>query len=150
MFEETPTATVDWDAVQLDYEQGNGRLAEICLRHGVTAAQLRYRRENHNWKPRHDWSQRVAPMIRRMLRTLDEQVRQLEKLMSDTQKAPGDGGPDPRLDKNAALLGTMTRTLEKLIELDGAQRAKTTTQNKRTSEIRDKLVARIVQLKQER
>lgn len=150
MLDETLTATVDWAAVQRDYEQGDARLVDIYERHGVTAAQLRYRRETHNWKPRHNCNQRVAPMINRMLRALDNQVRQLEKLMSNEVDEAGESRPETRLDKNAALLSIMTRTLEKLIEIDGAQRAGRPTQNKQTSDIRNKLVARIEQLKQQR
>ena len=149
MLEETSTDTVDWEAVRRDYEQDNGRVVDIYARYGVTAAQLRYRRETQNWKPRHDWSQRVAPMINRMLRVLDDQVRQLETIMNPKQDDADNSRPEARLDRNAALLGTMSRTLEKLIELDEAQRANRPTQNKQTSDIRNKLVARIEQLKQQ-
>lgn len=154
MTNQTATPAVDWAAVQIDYEQHNGVLSEICVRHGVTLAQLRYRREQHNWKPRLDRNLRVAPMINRMLRVLDGQVRQLENNMNTAPKKDSDSGPDPRLDKNATLLGTMTRTLEKLIELDGARRTQNPAahprHNKQMSDIRNKLVARIEQLKQQR
>jgi len=129
---------VDWAAVQLDYEQVNGSLIEICARYGVTEAQLRYRRERHGWTMRNDWNLRVAPLINRMMRVLDGQVRYLEKQMTEP------------VDKNAALLGTMTKTLEKLIELDAGQRVKTPAKQKDMSDIRNKLVARIEQLKQQR
>jgi len=129
---------VDWAAVQLDYEQSNGSLPELCARFGITEAQLRYRRERHGWQLRHDWSLRVGPLISRMMRVLDGQVRALEKQMTEP------------VDKNAALLGTMTKTLEKLIELDTAQQAKRPAQQKEMSDIRNKLAARIEQLKQSR
>ncbi len=138
MDEAAPTPDVDWAAVQLDYEQGIGTLPEICARFGITEAQLRYRRERHGWHMRHDWTLRVVPLINRMMRVLDGQVRALEKEM------------DKPVDKNAALLGTMTKTLEKLIELDTAQQAKRPTKRKEMSDIRNKLAARIEQLKQQR
>lgn len=135
MTDEASVPNVDWAAVQLDYEQANGTLTDICKRYGVTEAQLRYRRERHGWTMRNDWGLRVAPLINRMMRVLDGQVRQMEKQMTDP------------VDKNAALLGTMTKTLEKLIELDEAQRAKRPAQRKEMSDIRNKLVTRIEQLK---
>ena len=105
-------APVDWAAVQLDYEQRNGSLSEICARFGITEAQMRFRRERHGWNLRNDWHLRTGPLINRMMRVLDGQVRALEKQMTEP------------VDKNAALLGIMTKTLEKLIELDTAQQAK--------------------------
>ena len=128
----------DWAAVQLDYEQGNGTLGVICTRHGITEAQLRFRRERHGWHMRHDWSMRTAPLINRMMRVLDAQVRALEKQMD---------GP---IDKSAALLGTMTKTLEKLMQLEEKQKAKVPGQRKELSDLREKLVARIEQLKRQR
>ena len=138
MVDEAAVQGVDWAAVQLDYEQSNGSLADICQRFGVTEAQLRYRRERHGWTMRNEWGLRVPPLISRMMRVLDAQVRQLEKQMTEP------------VDKSVALLGTMTKTLEKLIELDEAQRAKRPAKRKEMSDIRNKLVARIEQLKQQR
>ena len=138
MVDEAAVQGVDWAAVQLDYEQSNGSLADICQRFGVTEAQLRYRRERHGWTMRNEWGLRVLPLISRMMRVLDAQVRQLEKQMTEP------------VDKSVALLGTMTKTLEKLIELDEAQRAKRPAKRKEMSDIRNKLVARIEQLKQQR
>ena len=129
---------VDWAAVQLDYEQRNGSLSEICVRYRITEAQLRFRRERHGWNMRNDWSLRVGPLLNRMMRVLDGQVRTLEKQMTET------------VGKNADLLGTMTKTLEKLIELDAAQQAKRPAKRKDMSDIRNKLAARIEQLKQQR
>lgn len=128
----------DWAAVQADYEQSNGTLPEICARHGITGAQLRHRRERHGWQLRNEWGLRVGPLISRMLRVLDGQVRELETQMTDP------------VDKNAALLGTMTKTLEKLIELDEAQRSRKPAKRKEMSDIRNKLATRIEQLKQQR
>lgn len=87
---------------------------------------------------RHDWALRVGPLIARMMRVLDGQVRELERRMTEP------------VDKNAALLGTMTKTLEKLIELDESQRARKPAKRKEMSDIRNKLAARIEQLKQQR
>jgi hypothetical protein len=138
MDEQAQRQKVDWAAVQIDYEQDNGTLPEICARHGITDAQLRHRRERHGWKLRNEWTLRIAPLISRMMRVLDGQVRTLERQMTEP------------VDRNAALLGTMTKTLEKLIELDDRQRAKQPAKRKEMSDIRNKLAARIEQLKQHR
>jgi hypothetical protein len=127
---------VDWSAVQLDYEQNNGTLSEIYLRHGVTAAQVRQRRERQGWQVRSHWGLRVGPLINRMLRVLDGQVRALEKHDMN----------EPVV-KNAALLGTMTKTLEKLIELSEGQRQGQPEKRKDVSDLRNKLAERIEQLK---
>lgn len=138
MTDEAAVQGVDWAAVQLDYEQDEGTIPEICARYGITDAQLRHRRERHGWKLRNEWSLRVGPLINRMMRVLDGQVRELEKQMAEP------------VDKNAALLGTMTKTLEKLVELDEGQRKKQPAKRKEMSDIRNKLAARIEQLKQQR
>lgn len=138
MSDEASAPVVDWAAVQSDYERSNGTLPEICARYGITEAQLRHRRERHGWHLRHDWALRVGPLIARMMRVLDGQVRELERRMTEP------------VDKNAALLGTMTKTLEKLIELDESQRARKPAKRKEMSDIRNKLAARIEQLKQQR
>jgi hypothetical protein len=138
MEEDAQRRQVDWAAVQLDYEQSNGSLKAVCERHKISEAQLRHRRERHGWHLRNDWGLRLGPLINRMLRVLDGQVRELEKHMTEA------------VDKNAALLGTMTKTLEKLIELDEGQRARKPPKQKEVSDLRNKLAARIEQLKQQR
>jgi len=138
MDEQTERHKPDWASVQLDYEQSNGSLEAICERYGITAAQLRHRRERHGWTLRNDWGMRITPLINRMLRVLDGQVRELEKHMADP------------VDKNVALLGTMTKTLEKLMQLDEVQRAKTPGKQKDVSDLRNKLATRIEHLKQQR
>ena len=70
---------LDWAAVQRDYEASDGTLLQICERFGISEAQLRYRRERHGWKLRNDWSLRVQPLINRMIRVLDAQVRRWRK-----------------------------------------------------------------------
>lgn len=137
MDEQAQRPQVDWAAVQLDYEQSNGSLKAICARYDITEAQLRHRRERHGWHLRNDWGLRIGPLINRMMRVLDGQVRAMEKHMGEP------------VDKNAGLLGTMTKTLEKLIELNGAQRSKQPANQKEMSDLRNALADRIVQLKQQ-
>lgn len=136
MDEQALRPQVDWAAVQLDYEQSNGSLKAICARYDITEAQLRFRRERHGWHPRNDWGLRIGPLINRMMRVLDGQVRALEEHM------------DEPVDKHAGLLGAMTKTLEKLIELDAVQRSKRPAKQKQMSDLRNALADRIVQLKE--
>ena len=132
--DEATNQSVDWAAVQLDYEERNGSLEAICKRHGISEAQLRYKRERQFWRLRNNWSVRVSTLINRMMRLLDRQVRQLE------------GQMDQPSDKQAVLLAGMTKTLEKLIELDVAQREKKPEQRREMSALRDQLAERIAQL----
>lgn len=126
---------VDWAAVQFDYEQRHGSLKDICARYGVSEAQLRHRRERHGWQPRNDWKLRVGPLLARMMRVLDGQVRALENDMNQP------------VDKTANLLGTMTKTLEKILALEAEQQAKPPARSRELSDLRNKLAARIEQLK---
>lgn len=128
--------TVDWAAVQRDHEHNNGTQKEICARYGITIAQLRFRRERQGWQLRATREVDLRLLIYRMLRALEKQVRNLEKTMNDP------------VDKSAMTLGTMTKTLEKLMALDTANRTRQPTQKKEMSDLRNKLAQRIEQLKQ--
>ncbi|KFC65040.1 hypothetical protein FF80_02890 [Devosia sp. LC5] len=126
---------VDWAAVQRDHEHNNGTQKEICARHGITIAQLRFRRERQGWRLRSTRDVDLRLLINRMLRVLEKQVRNLEKTMTEP------------VDKSAALLGTMAKTLEKLMELETANRGRQPAQKKEMSDLRNKLAQRIEQLK---
>lgn len=128
--------TVDWAAVQRDHEHNYGTQKEICARYGITIAQLRFRRERQGWQLRATREVDLRLLIYRMLRALEKQVRNLEKTMNDP------------VDKSAMTLGTMTKTLEKLMALETANRTRQPTQKKEMSDLRNKLAQRIEQLKQ--
>ena len=103
------TARPNWDSIRLEYE---GRLFHpdiICQRHGITAAQLRYRREQEDWISLRASPPRKTDLVARMLRVLEAQIKELEK------------AEDMPIDKKAKILADEIRNLDKLIEMGAAQ-----------------------------
>ena len=130
---------IDWDAVRADYEGFRGTIAEICVRYGISKSALEYRQHGGNWVSRRPkTSVGRSTLIARMFKVLERQVAQLEN-----EKMTGS-------DKEVTVLGNLTRTLDKLIEIDTARRpqAANTPQAKDMAELRTKLAERIDQLKQ--
>ncbi|WIY53660.1 hypothetical protein O9Z70_03725 [Devosia sp. YIM 151766] len=123
----------DWDAIRAEYE---GRLfhpALICERHGITTAQLRYRREQEDWISMKASPPRKADLVARMLRVLNAQIRELER------------AKDMPIDKKAKVLAEEVRTLDKLIEMGAAQRNVEPPTRKDMTDLRAKLVKRLEQ-----
>ena len=125
---------VDWSAVQLEYEEGKLLNKVICERHDITRSQLRYRREQYGWVIYRARKIDRPALIGRMLKVFDKQLRKLEK--SDVNNA----------DKEIGLLGTATKTLEKLLEIQDAEQPKPA-ERRDMADLRDKLAERIDQLK---
>ena len=136
MAEATPDkrqGATDWDAVRAEYE---GRLfhpATICRRHGITAAQLRYRRERGGWLAINARPPRQDDIVRRMLAILARQVKQLEKAM------------DEPIDKQTRTLAEQVKTLDKLIELGATERNAEPPTRQDMTGLRAKLVRRLEQ-----
>lgn len=132
-----PAVEPDWNAVRAEYEGSADSIAAIARRHGVTPAAVSWRVTRDLWTKRyHSGRAERSTLVDRMFRVLDRQIMQLEKQMTDMG------------DKEAALLGTMARTLEKLMELDagaGGTKAKRS-QSKDIKDLREKLAKRIDQL----
>jgi len=99
----------DWVLVRQDYENFEGTEKQICERYGITLTQLRLRRKGQKWMLRGNKQVSRADLIDRMFRLLDKQVHLLEKQMGNELD-----------DKNALLLGTLSKTAEKLLEIDRA------------------------------
>lgn len=78
-----------------------------------------------------------ADLIRRLYRLLERQIAHMETQMTD----PGD--------KEVAVLGNLTRNLEKLIELDQKEKGRRGTRKGRADidALRQKLSRRIAELK---
>ena len=126
----------DWSAIRRDYEDGKGTIADLCDRHHIAEWQFRYRREREKWRLRKSRRVDVGGLIGRLLGVLDTQLAALEKTEM----------PEP-IDKQAALLGTMAKTLEKLMELESAEQARKPQEKKEMSELRNKLAERIAKLR---
>ena len=124
---------IRWDRVRNEYE---GRLfvpAMICKRHGISPAQLRYRREMEGWLSARARVVRQEDLVARMLKVLDKQVRRLEM------------AKDEPFDKQASVLSTQVKTLDKLIELGAAQRNVEPASKLDIVDLRNKVIKRIEQ-----
>lgn len=96
-----------WGAVRAQYVAGDATLNALAARHGVTVEAILARALRCKW----DGGQRADEfdrriLIRRLAWALEQRVT---SLVDDQREAT---------DKDAALLANLTRTLEKLIELD--------------------------------
>ena len=128
----------DWASIRAAYESGEGTIASICERFDVTKGALEHRSEIDRWVPRNARHANFrSVLLGRMFTVLDKQVQQLAK--DDMEKG---------IDKQAALLGTMAKTLEKLMELDRLDRGNAPKQKKDMRELRERLVRRIDELRQ--
>ncbi|SMQ61094.1 hypothetical protein SAMN06295905_0471 [Devosia lucknowensis] len=125
--------TPDWATIRAEYE---GRLYTpdvICQRHGITAARLRYRREREDWLNIKAHPPTRNALVARMLRVLDEQIKELER------------AEDMAIDKRAKMLADQVKTLDKLIELGAAERNVEPPSKRDMTDLRAKLVKRLDQ-----
>lgn len=126
-------ATVRWDDVRAEYESRQFTPAAICRRHGITEAQLRYRREMEHWpslraKPVHQHT-----LVARMLKVLDKQINQLEAAVNEP------------IDKQANVLATHIKSLDKLIEMGASRPDVPPPAKKDMTDLRNKLAKRLEQ-----
>jgi replicative superfamily II helicase len=127
------TAEVDWVAVRIAYEARDETEAQILRRFGITPSKLRHHREKEQWIKRSARTVERGTLVMAMMRVLARQITILERQMTGT------------IDKEATLLGTMAKTLEKLMELEKADAAQRPAQ-KDLTELRNKVAKRIEQL----
>ena len=123
----------DWATIRAEYE---GRLflpPLICQRHGITPAQLRYRREKEDWLSLKAHPPSKTQLVARMIRVLDAQMRELETNV------------ELPIDKRASMLAGQVKTLDKLIEMGAAERNVEPPSTKDMTDLRAKLVKRLVQ-----
>ena len=127
----------DWAAIRAEYEAGERTVKEIGARHGRSAAAIHAKARRDLWKPRNRTRGVDRPMIiKRMFVLLERQVIQLGEDMTHTGE------------KEAAVLGKLASTLEKLIEIDNAAVGKPKpAQGRKMRDLRDQLAQRIEQLK---
>ncbi|MBF0680892.1 MAG: hypothetical protein IR164_18350 [Devosia sp.] len=125
----------DWDAIRLEYEGREFLPAVICKRHGITPAMLRYRRQCEGWLSARARPPRQDDLVARMIKVLEKQIRQLEKAVNDP------------IEKQANVLATQVKTLDKLIEMGAAKRNAEPASRKDMTDLRAKLVKRLDQFK---
>lgn len=122
-----------WDLIRTEYEGRQFLPKAICLRHGITLAQLRYRREIEGWLRANARIVRHDDLVARMMKVLDKQVRRLETAVNEP------------IDKQANVLSTQVKTLDKLIELGASQRNVEPATKKDMGDLRNKLAKRLEQ-----
>lgn len=131
-------APIDWAPIQLDYESGTETLNAIAGKYGITKGQLLWHARKHCWRPRNKrgGAGRGPSLLARMFRLLERLIFQLE---SETS---------PMGEKEAAALGRVAATLEKLMDIE--RTAVPPKVRKRTSkdleELRKKVAARFEEL----
>lgn len=133
--DEGVAAPVDWDAVREEYEGRRFLPKVICQRYGLTAAQLRYRRESEGWLSARARVVRQDELVARMLKVLDKQIRRLEM------------AKDEPIDKQATVLSIHIKSLDKLIEMGASQPNVEPATKKDVTELRNKLAKRIEQFR---
>ncbi|UYN99691.1 MAG: hypothetical protein KIT02_00110 [Devosia sp.] len=132
---EAPPAQPDWGVIRAEYESRQFIPTVICRRHGVTLSQLRYRREVEGWTSIKMRVPTTAKLVARMLRVLEGQIKELEQAM------------DSPIDKQASVLASQVKTLDKLIELGAAERNVEPPSKRDMTDLRAKLVKRLDQFK---
>jgi len=130
------TGAVNWAVIRQEYESRSFLPAMICKRHGITPYQLRYRRQSEGWLSCRARIVTKADLVARMLKVFDKQIRNLEAAVNEP------------IDKQANVLSTMTKTLDKLIEMGAAERDVEPPSRKDMADLRDKLAKRLDQFKQ--
>ena len=113
----------DWVAIRRLYEESITTIAEISELNGVTLSAIRSRRLAENWKPRKKPGARAklkrprsttgrGGLISRLLKVVDRNLKLLEMRMETAE--PGTAADRER---ESRAIGTLTRTIEKLTEL---------------------------------
>lgn len=128
---------IDWIAVRADYEARKMTVLALVAEHGVGRRALYDRVRDQGWRRR----SAIRPstrtgLIGRLYRLLERQIRELEM-------NTGEFG-----DKEATILGNLTRNLEKLAELDRKEKGGKPAMRKLTdiAVLRKKLAERIDRL----
>ncbi|SFV35901.1 hypothetical protein SAMN05216456_2270 [Devosia crocina] len=130
---EDKQAGPDWSAVREEYEERLFRPSMICKRHGISPAQLRYRREVEGWLSAVTHVPSQAHLVSRMLKVLEVQVMRLEAAV------------DEPIDKQVKALSESVKTLDTLIK-NGATKPNVEPATRRDmTELRAKLVRRLEQ-----
>lgn len=129
---------IDWAAVRADYEAGDKNVLDLLAEHKAPRRGLYDRIKDEGWIRRSAVRPSTRPgLIGRMYRLLERQILRLELEMDDVG------------DKEAAILGNLTRNLEKLIDLDRKDRGSESQPVKRTdiAVLRKKLADRLEKLR---
>jgi hypothetical protein len=130
-----PAPGPNWDLVAIDYFYPHRTIAALCKKHGITRGELMLRAARHKWKTlRADDTDRLI-LIWMLFGVMERQIGNLEETEM-TQSG----------EKEAAVLGKLATTLEKLIDIEDKSKAPAGT-GENMQELRNKLAQRIDNLK---
>ncbi len=136
--QEDRTAEADWDTIRLESESGEGTVVSICKRHSVSKSSLAFRAKRDLWRMRNKQMGSSGPaLLARLYRLLERQIFEMEK----TRDLMGD--------KEAATLGRVAATLEKLMEIErreGQGKPRPKRQSKDLEYLRNKVAKRLEEL----
>lgn len=142
----TETAEPDWGRIRDEYEAGEIAVRAIAAKHGVTLDRLNHRRVREIWRPRRLWARKGQRrlVVSKLMHLLERQIAQLEK------KLEGNEVFDMA---DTKILETMTKTFEKLGELQDTQNKAETRRTSRLDPeleaVREKLIRRVEALETE-
>jgi hypothetical protein len=127
----------DWAVIREAYEGGDETVTEIATRFGVTKSAIAWRVKTQLWRMR---NKRIgasgAALLARLYRLLERQIFDMEKEQS------------PMSEKEAAALGRVANTLDRLMQIErGAAPAKTPKRSSKDLEfLRNKIAKRLDEL----
>lgn len=119
----SPRREPDWEAIRRLYEGREMTVAEIAASYGVSVSAIQRRRRAEGWTKRllHSGSRRTpvqaiaadrSRLIARLLKVVDRNIELLEMRMGSEE--PGTAADRER---ETRAIGALTRTIEKLTEL---------------------------------
>lgn len=136
----TETGEPDWAQIRAEYEAGEVPVRDVAAAHGVTIDMINHRRVREIWRPRRLWARKGQRrvMVSKLMHLLEKQIAQLEKKLESNEVFDM---------ADTKILDTMTRTFEKLGELQDAQNKAETRRTSRLDPeleaVRAKLIRRV-------
>ncbi len=131
---------IDWSAVRQDYESDTMTAVGICLKYGIGHDVLATQARRSKWYGEHrSGGLDRSILVRQLLGVLEKQIKHLQGAEMTTTG-----------EKEAAVLGKLTATLDKLFDLDGkaATNRPGTAHTKEMQELRAKLIKRLEAFKE--
>jgi hypothetical protein len=126
----------EWEVIRPHYEYGPETVAALCKRFGVSKSAMRKAAIAFRWRLRRPRRIDRTDVIERLFRLLDTHILEMETSM----EGKGSG--------EAAVLGRLVNTLDRLIEIQDAESKRRHPKSTRQiSNIKAKLIERIENLK---
>ena len=158
----------DWLKIREAYEAGGEAVTQICIRYGVSTGALYKRAKAESWPQRSEAKkkpkktnkkrraaragEKISPDRVERRQLIDRLYQAFEKQMSDFEIQNASNADDGINEKDARTLGSLARTLEKLIELKSEEEGDSHTQNQEVDieRLREKLTQRLERMRTKR